>query len=491
MKSQIALPHYLLAMAACLVAVLLAWPLRGRLDPANLVMLFLLAVFLVAWRLGRGPALLAAVVNVAVFDFFFVPPYMTLAVSNAQYLVTFVVMLVVAGLTGHLTAQLGEEVRTTRARERRTRALYEMARELAGALGTEQVAEATRRFLRGLAGLEATLMLPDGHDRLTEPGADRPAEDALAQRAYARGQAVEKIGLSGQGGGVLYLPLVAPMRVRGVLEVRGDIDSLRHERLLLETATSLAAVAVERLHYVEVAQASEVGMAGERLRNTVLASLSHDLRTPLTALVGLADTLALAEPPLPAPHAETARALRDQAQALAGMVKNLLDLARLAAGGSLAPRKDWQALEELVGGAIRQLGSALDGHPVAIDLAPDLPLLECDGVLLERVLANLLDNAAKHAPAGSPIRIAARRQGDRIEVGVANAGAGFPSGLDLTMPFARGGVRAGTGLGLAIARAIVEAHGGRLRLESPAEGGALAVFDLPLGEPPALEEEAA
>jgi two-component system sensor histidine kinase KdpD len=248
---------------------------------------------------------------------------------------------------------------------------------------------------------------------------------------------------------------------------------------------------VERLHYVEVAQASEVGMAAERLRNTVLASLSHDLRTPLTALVGLADTLALAEPPLPPRHAETARALRDQAAALAGMVKNLLDLASLAAGGSLAPRKDWQALEELVGSAIRQLGGALDGHAVEIDLAPDLPLLEGDAVLLERVLANLLDNAAKHAPPGSAIAIRARRRGDRVEVAVRNAGPGFPTGLDLTMPFARGGLRPGTGLGLAIAKAIVEAHGGRLHLDSPAEGGAVAAFDLPVGEPPGLEDESA
>ncbi|MDD3529124.1 MAG: DUF4118 domain-containing protein [Gallionellaceae bacterium] len=482
---------YPIAIAASLAAAALAWPLRGWLDPANLVMLFLLAVFLVAWRLGRGPAMVAAVVNVAVFDFFFVPPYMTMVVSNAQYLVTFAVMLVVAVLTGQLTARLGEEVRAARDRERRTRALYGMARELAGALTGGQVAESTRRFLRDLAEVEATLLLPDAQDRLAEPGADAPYDDDLPRRAYARGQAVEKIGLSGLGEGVLYLPLSAPMRVRGVLEVRGGIDTLRRGRLLLETAASLAAVAVERLHYVEVAQAGEVEMAAERLRNTVLASLSHDLRTPLTALVGLADTLALATPPLPSPHAETAHALRNQAAALAAMVKNLLDLARLAAGGSLAPRKEWQALEEVVGGALRQLGAALDGRAVEIDLVPDLPLLEYDAVLLERVLVNLLDNAARHATPGTAIRIQALRLGDRVEVAVCNAGPGFPAGLDPAMPFARAGLKPGSGLGLAIAKAVVEAHGGRLRLDSPAGGGAVAAFDLPVGEPPRLEDEAA
>jgi two-component system sensor histidine kinase KdpD len=230
-----------------------------------------------------------------------------------------------------------------------------------------------------------------------------------------------------------------------------------------------------------------MSMESEQLRNTVLASLSHDLRTPLTALVGLADTLALAQ--LPPPHAETARTLRDQAAALAKMVANLLDLARLAAGGGMAPRKEWQALEELVGSAIKQLGGALDGHPVEIDLPADLPLLEFDAVLLERVLANLLDNAAKHAPADTAIRVEARRLADRVEVSVGNRGPGFPSGLDLTMPFARGGMRPGTGLGLAIAKAIVEAHGGRLRLDNPPEGGARASFDLPLGTPPTLADE--
>lgn len=483
---------YLTAIAACLATAALAWPLTAWVDPANLVMLFLLSVFLVALRLGRGPALLVAVLNVAVFDFFFVPPHLTFEVHDAQYLITFAVMLVVAVVTGQLTARLGQEAQAALERERRSRALYEMARELAGTLTTAQVADTTRRFLRRVPGMEASLLLPDGQGGLQAAGEDLPLPDdlSLPLRAFERGEAVERLGPSGRGGAVLYLPLRAPMRVRGVLEVAADADILHQEQGLLATVASLAGIAVERQHYVEVAQASEMDVAAERLRNSVLASLSHDLRTPLAALVGLADTLALANPALPPPHDETARALRDQAAALAGMVANLLDLARLAAGGGMSPRKEWQALEEVVGSAIRQLGGVLDHHPVAIELPADLPLLEFDPVLMERVLANLLDNAAKHAPAGSPIRISAGRSGDRVAVAVANQGPGFPSGLDLTMPFARGGLRPGTGLGLAIARAIVEAHGGKLVLDNPAEGGARVRFDLPVGNPPGLEEEA-
>lgn len=482
---------YAAAVLACLVTVGLAWPLADWIDPANLVMLFLLTVFLVALRLGSRPALLAAVLNVLLFDFFFVPPRLTLAVDDVQYLITFFVMLAVAIVTGQLTARMSQQAREAVLRERQAHALYEMARDLAGTFSVKQLAELTRSFLRQTAGIESHLWLPDSRGRLRAEGQSPDGDVKLATRAYERGEPVERLGPTGAGPGTAFLPMTASGRSFGVLQIDADVETLRRERPLLTAVASLAGIAAGRLHYAEVAQATQVGMESERLRNTVLASLSHDLRTPLTALVGLADTLALAQPPLPPPHGETAQALRNQAAGLAKMVNNLLDLARLAAGGGMAPRKEWQALDEVVACAIEQLGTALDAHAVEIDLPEDLPLLEFDAVLLERVLANLLDNAAKHAVPGSAIWVAARCLDDRVEVTVSNEGPGFPAGLDLTMPFARGGLRAGYGLGLAISRAIVEAHGGRLQLENPPEGGARVRFDLPLGKPPVLEEEAA
>lgn len=482
---------YLVTVAACLATTALAWPLTAWIDPANLVMLFLLAVFLIALRLGRGPALLAAFLNVFLFDFFCVPPLLTLAVADAQYLITFFVMLVVAVITGHMTAHLGQQALESRDRERRTRALYEMARELAGSITVEKLAETTRRFLTQVVQIESNLLLPGPRNQLRVVGARQSDQDdmSLPRRAFERGEPVEKLGPSGRGACTLFLPMTAAMQVRGVLEVAADAETLHQERPLLNTVASLAGIAAERLHYAEVAQATQVAMASERLRNTVLASLSHDLRTPLTSLVGLTDTLVLAR--LASPHDETARALSDQTKALAGMVNNLLDLARLAAGADMAPRKEWQELEEVVGSAIRQLGGALDDHAIEIDLAADLPLLEFDAVLLERVFANLLDNAAKHAPPATVIRIVARRLADRVEIAVLNAGQGFPAGLDLTMPFARSGLRPGSGLGLAIAKAIVEVHGGHLMLDNPAGGGARVRFDLPVGNPPVLADESA
>ncbi len=484
-------PGYFLAVAACAAVALPVRLLAPWLAPANIVMLFLLAVFLVALYLGRRPAMLAAFLSVAVFDFFFVQPHFSFAVVDAQYLVTFSVMLAVALITGQFAARLGQQAEEALERESHTRALYEMARELAGAVSVAQVAETTQQFLEAGLGATASLLLPDANDKLhaVAEGQAVSQDFSLPRRAYQRGEPVEVLGFSGRGVITLYLPLLTPMRARGVLEITAEAGLLHQERALLDTVASLAAIAVERLHYAEVARAVEMRMAAERLRHSVLASLSHDLRTPLTALVGLADTLLLDVDP--ATHRETAQALREQAMALTRMVNNLLDLARLSAGGVVL-RREWQPLEEVAGAAIKLLGTALDGHPVTVRLPTDLPLLEFDAVLLERVIGNLLDNAAKYAPAASPILLEAHLAQGQVEVSVCDEGPGFPQGLELLEPFVRGAAESsqpGIGLGLAICKAIVEAHGGRLELANPPEGGARARFTLPLGSPPAIDEE--
>ncbi len=336
--------NYAGAVLTCLLTAVIARLVVPWVDPANIVMLFLLAVFLVAWLLGRGPALLAAFLAVALFDFFFVLPHFSFAVADVQYLITFAVMLAVALITGQL-----------------------------------------------------------------------------------------------------------------------------------------AAVARERLRYMEMAQETRMQAEAERLRHSILASLSHDLRTPLAALVGLADTLVLASPTLPPPHDETARVLRDQAQSLAEMVNNLLELARLTQGRQPL-NLEWQPLEEIVGAAIQRLGPVLDAHPVSVDLDPGLPLLEFDAVLLERVLGNLLDNAAKHTPPGTPVFVEARVRDAVAEVTVRDSGPGFPSEPGFEAP-------ASHGLGLSICQAIVTAHGGKLWMENGPEGGARVCFTLPLGAPPTVGEE--
>ncbi len=494
--SRRAAAGYALAAFAAASTALLAKPLSEFIDQANIIMLFLLMVFLVALRLGRGPAILAAFAGVGLFDFFFVQPHLSFAVADAQYLITFLVMLAVALTTGHLVAQLRQHADDASLREQDTLALYEMARQMAGTTALEQVAEIARRFLRDVSGAQCSLWLPDAAGRLDALDDAYPLGDAaLARRVYTRGEAIEQAGMSGQGEALVCLPLSAPMALRGVMVALLPASEASRQHHLLITVASLVAIAVERQHYVEVARMAEVQMASERLRNSVLAALSHDLRTPLTALVGLADTLVLAgqgaTAAIPEPHAETALALRDQAQRLAAMVTNLLDLARLSVGEQPL-RREWQSIEEVFGSALQLLGSALAGHPVRIDLPPAMPLLEFDAVLLERVICNLLDNAAKHTPAGTEITLSASIDADRARIAVCDSGPGYPDLPGLAQPFVRGdaeSVRPGAGLGLAICKAIVAAHGGVLALDNQPQGGARAQFSLPLGSPPRIEEE--
>jgi len=489
----------LLTVLACSATTLLATPLLGHLDLANIVMLFLLTVLLIAVSLGRSAAVLAAVLSVLLFDIFFVPPRFSLAVSNIQYLVTFAVMLATALIVGQLAAGLKQKAREAQVREQATQALYEVARQLAGTLTLEQVIDIAREFIHVQLNADAAILLKDDPDTAARLAklAFR-IEPHLAQVAQDSGQLVRDSEIAGSGYASHYLPLRASMRIRGVLAIAFPADSpdLPPENLaLLEALASLIAIAVERLHYVDVAHTTQLDMVSERLRSSILSALSHDLRTPLTALVGLADSLFLIKPALPAPALETAQALHEQAARLAGLVGNLLDMARLNAG-NVTLRREWQPLEEVIGASIKLLGSALAAHPVRVALPADLPLLEFDAVLIERVFCNLLENAAKYAPAGTDVEIVASQLGEHVEIRVSDHGPGFPAGKlsALFEMFARGQTKSGkpgTGLGLAICRAIVEAHGGEIHAENRPEGGACIRFTLPKGVPPVLEEESA
>lgn len=486
-------------LIACVITTLVATPLREHLDLTNIVMLFLLTVLLVAVRFGRGPAVLAAFLSVALFDFFFVPPRLSFTVNDVQYLVTFAVMLAVALITGQLAAGLRRQADIASLKERQTRALYEMARDLAGALTIEQVSDIVRRFLLDGFALDAALLLPDEQDNL-KPIAQLDSRLHIEQRfaliAFDQGEPVEDYTLSGYGYGAGYFPLKAPMKVRGVIVFApnsGNPDAVREQKPLLATLSSVVAIAVERLHYVEVAQSTQVQIVSERLRSSILSALSHDLRTPLTALVGLADSLALARPPLPAEALETAEAIREQALRLSSLVGNLLDMARLHAG-RVTLRKEWQLIEEVVGASIQLLGRGLASHQVRVALSKDMPLIEFDAVLIERVFCNLLENAAKYAPPGSLIEIAGNAKEGSVEVSVCDQGPGFPPDKQnaLFEMFVRGvpeSATPGVGLGLAICRAIIDAHGGTIHAANRPEGGACVTFTLPSGTPPTVEEE--
>lgn len=489
---------YAIAAGGSIAAALAISPLLGFLDLANIAMLFLLVVLLVAFKLGRGPSVLATCVSVGSFDFFFVPPRFTFAVADLQYLVTFAVMLAVGLITGHLTSGLRFQAHVAAHRERRSRALYEFARELSGALQTEQVFDTTRDFIQRTFRARAILLLPDldGHLQASAAnGAPVQPDVGVAQWAFDHAES------AGMGTDTLpaspffYLPLVAPMRTRGVLAIAPEHQRwilIPEQRKQLDTFAALAAIALERVHYIEVAQNALISMESERLRNSLLSALSHDLRTPLTLLVGLSESLVRAKPALPRAQLDTAQVLHNEALRMSALVGNLLDMARIQSG-EVKLNMQWQAPEEVVGSALNICASLLREHKVSTNMPADLPLVRFDAVLIERVLCNLLENAAKYTPAWSRIDVSAGIHGTWLTVTVSDDGAGVPHGLEETIfeKFTRGereSAKPGVGLGLAICRAIVEAHGGKISAGRSNMGGAAFVVALPLGQPPAGPE---
>ncbi|MBF8178734.1 two-component system sensor histidine kinase KdpD [Herminiimonas contaminans] len=485
---------YVWTVAICILTALVTTPMMPHLDLANIVMLFLLAEVLIAVRFGRGPAVLAAFLSVAVFDFFFVSPRFSFAVSDVQYLVTFSVLLVVGLIVGQLTSGLRFQARIAAQREGRARALYEFARELSSALQAEQVFETTQNFIQRTFRARAILLLPNDEARL-QTTQDHEIDLGIAQWAFDHatpaGMGTDTLPASAY----FYLPLVAPMRTRGVLAIKPDNRRwmlVPEQRRQLDTFAALAAIALERVHYIEVAQDALLRMESERLRNSLLAAISHDLRTPLTALVGLSESLTRSKPELADAQQELAHALHEEALRMGNLVTNLLDMARIQSG-EVKLNLQWQQFEEVVGSSLRAVQSLLGKHQVVTRLAADLPLVNFDAVLIERVLCNLLENASKYTPPGSQITIAAETNGQYLSVAVYDNGPGLPPGQEEVIfeKFTRGereSATPGVGLGLAICRAIIEAHQGTIRGGHAPQGGAAITFTLPLGTPPAMPD---
>jgi two-component system sensor histidine kinase KdpD len=493
--------RYLWAALACIAVTLLLLPFAAHFDRSNIVAIFILTVVLVAVRFGRGASALAAVLGVCSFDFFFVPPRFSFAVSDVQYLLIFGIMLAVGLITGQLTAGLRFQARVASHREERAGSLYEIARDLSGAVQIDQVVRISDESIERTFRASAALLLPNAAGQLAvtslRPGPALAVDLGIAQWAFDKGQPAGFSTDTLPGTDVLYIPLRAPIRARGVLAVKARnrrLLRIPEQRQLLDTFAALIAIALERVHYVEVAQDALVRMESERLRNSLLAALSHDLRTPLTVLVGLAESLALTKPPLSPPQLETAEAIQDEARRMSTLVSNLLDMARIESG-EVQLKLEWQPLEEVVGSALNAAHGMLKQHVVEVHIPRDLPLVRFDAVLIERVLVNLLENASKYTPPGSKVTLSAEVIADRLSVSVSDNGPGLPAGREeaVFQKFTRGereSATPGVGLGLAICRAIIESHQGEIIATRPPGGGARFTFTLPLGHPPAAAEEA-
>jgi len=490
--------RYLWTAIACAATTIAMTPLLPYFDLANIVMIFLLTVVLVAFKFGRGPAILAAFLSVGAFDFFFVPPRFSFAVSDVQYLVTFGVMLVVGIITGQLTSGLRFQARIATHRETRARTLFEFAKDLSSALQTEQVVTISMALIEQAFQARVSLILPDHADRLFEAGDHRDhdvdIDIGIAQWSFDKGEQAGFATDTLPSNPYRYIPLKAPMRIRGVLAIKPHERRwllIPEQQRQIETFASLIAIALERVHYVEVAQEALLKMESERLRNSLLAALSHDLRTPLTAMVGLSDALSMAK--LPAEQHEIATAIRDESRRMSTMVNNLLDMARIQTG-EIKLRREWQPIEEVIGSAIRATRRVLGERKIHVLIPPDFPLIEFDAVLLERVFVNLLENAAKYTPLNSTVTIETVVQNSDCNVTVSDDGPGLPAGQEETIfeKFTRGqqeSATPGVGLGLAICRAIIEAHHGKIKAMNHARGGAAFRFTLPLGTPPVVDSD--
>jgi two-component system sensor histidine kinase KdpD len=501
------LGRVLWGMAAPATITALAWPLRGVLAPINLIMVYLLGVVAVAYRYGHSAATLASVLSVAAFDFFFIPPYFTFAVSDTQYLLTFAVMLAVAFIISQLTANIQLQARIAGYRERRTGMLYGLVQALAASGDEESMLRTAVQRLSDSFQAQAVILLPDRHGKIAYPvgesihGSLHGADLGVAQWVMDRGEPAGMGTATLPGTDAMLLPLATPAARLGVLAIRprsGEPVKLPEERLLLETFAAQVALAIERVRLAEATETARLATQGERLRNSLLTSISHDLRTPLAGIIGAATTLA--EHSLETQERrELALGIEQEAERMSQLISSVLDMARLEAGTvQLAP--EWLPLEEAFGAARRALGPRLAGHELRVNLPPGLPLIYADSRLLERLLVNLLDNAVKYTPPGSLLQLSARVRSDGVEVSLADNGPGL--GVDqpelLFEKFQRARPEdntGGVGLGLAICRAIMEAHGGHIHAFSrPAHhpqgtGAHFSVFFPSPGQPPRLEPE--
>lgn len=462
------------------------------LDLVNIALLYLLNVVLIAVWMGRWPAVFGALISSLSFAHVFVPPRYSLAITEPTYLITAVEMLAVALITGHLTAGLAAKAEEAAYRESTLQALYTLASQLAGALNSADVEQIIQSFLAS-SGWRSSLFVADQEQNLNSISNTPlpPCYSVEASRnALERGEVVEV-----SCGQILlrYFPLRTAKENCGVMLLEAPVGAKEtgEERSRFVALASLVAVTLERVHFADVARDATLKAETEQLRSSLLSALSHDIRTPLTSVIGLADTLTRSNAAFPATEKDMLAELHGQALHMNWMVNNLLDMARLQAG-RIVLKREWQPLEEVIGSSLEVMRSRLSGRKVTVALEPGLPLLEFDAVLIERVICNLLENAAKYAPEGE-IRLEAARTDGHVAISVIDQGPGIASGdegriFDLFVQGRQEASNPGVGLGLAICRSIIQAHGGSIRAENRAPRGATFTFTLPIGDAPEAEE---
>lgn len=486
---------YAKSIGLVVLATLLGQLIHLVLHPTNLVMLYLLVVVVAAVRLGRGPAIVSAVVGVLVFDFFFISPHLTFAVDDAQYLLTFSGLLLVGLVISALTAQARAHAEAARERAQQTAALYALSRDLASAIDLSAVIATLRHHMTAMIGRDLLVLLShkDGlrGDQFSADLPDSPEDRAAVEWTYTRREPSGRGTNRFPAAQLRYYPLMTAQRVVGIAGlVPGQPATVMltpEQRHLVEALLSQAAVAIERVQLAEEAQEAQVLRITEQLQTALLNSISHDLRTPLASIMGALSSLRNDDHVLDdQTRRELVETAWEETERMNRLVANLLDMTRLEAG-TMTIRKEACDIQDVVGVALSQLGNRLANRPLIVDIPSDLPLVPIDLVLMAQVLVNILDNAAKYSPPESPIEIRAQIVDSVLELVIADRGIGIPPS-DLRQVFEkfyrvrRSHEASGTGLGLSISKGIVEAHGGIIVAACRPGGGTCISLHLPCTE---------
>jgi len=483
----------MLAVAIVAIATVASLILRDALAPTNLAMIYLGGVVAIAMRCSRQVSVTASFLSVAAFDFFCVPPYLTFAVSDYQYVVTFAGMLAVALVISAQTARLREHAAQAAGRETRTEALYRLSRGLAGESSIFEAARAAAALAEQVFGTRAVMFLPEDDGRLSfrrrtsDPLPVPQSEESIAQWVFEHGH---KAGLRTDtlpGATALYLPLRGARETFGVLAILPDAEGrifAPEQQHLLEVFAGQTALAIERTISQRAAQETRLHMQTEQMRSSLLSAVSHDLRTPLASITGAASTLRAQGNRLPLEtQQELLESISDEAERMGRLVSNLLDMTRFESGG-VELRRDDYPLEEIVGTVLQRMERQLDGRQILTELADNLPMVFVDDVLFGQVLWNLLENAAKYTEPGTPLDLAAFEEEGAVIIEVRDRGPGIPPGEEerIFEKFYRGKSNSarGAGLGLPICRAIIQAHRGTIQALPRKGGGAIFQIRLPI-----------
>jgi len=484
---------YVAAVGVTIISTLLAYLMLGSFELANLMLVFLLGVVFIATRFGRGPSIFVSFLGVAAFDFFFVQPYFSFSVSDSQYLITFMAMLAVGIIISHLMANVRSQAKVASHRERRALVLYAMSRDMTAGQNEEEILRSAVHHLYTEFSSQNVILFPDSNGRIIYPNGPALPESLHAADLSVAQWVMDHNELAGLGTHTLpgteavYFPLSIKSTVLGVL-VLLPINLRRvflpEQQKLLETFIGQIAQAITRVRLTEQARTAQVEIEAERLRNSLLSSISHDLRTPLTTIVSSASTLVEEDTVLkPADKLELCRAIYDEGLRMASLVNNILDMAKLDAGVVQLNKQDYP-LEEIIGTVLTRLQKRLTGRQVIVKLPPGMPMLYADILMIEQVLSNLLENVLRYTPEQSPIEISAQITDTTVDIALADQGPGIPVGLEdkLFEKFYRVhqvAAQSGVGLGLSICKAIVTAHGGSIYAQNRSTGGAVFTFSLP------------